>query len=128
MRTFLTIGLLILNYDDAIREGDGDREELCQKYFLVFARRVNSNNYVRLFFKLLIDNKILRPAHLAYAAKWGSSISKLVTYKVRSFNKKIIYFNLKKELCCDMSLNLFKTSDFRIYKVPEVLWATLARS
>ena len=75
----MVLALLIRGYESAIQAGDADRQENSLKFLLLFFRRSNSNNYVRLILKILVDNKIGRPAHEWYEARWNMTVSKFTS-------------------------------------------------
>ena len=57
----VSLGLLFLNYRDAIKEGDGERIMLCWKYFLPIFKATNRQNYAIEAFITLANCKVLPP-------------------------------------------------------------------
>ena len=49
----MSLGILYLNYEDTIREGDREQIVLCVKYLLPIFRASNRRNYTGEMFQLL---------------------------------------------------------------------------
>jgi len=70
----VSLGLLFLNYRDAVQEGDGERIMLCWKYFLLLFKATNRRNYAIEAFHTLANRKVL-PPRLAHQLVWSRCIN-----------------------------------------------------
>ena len=70
----VSLGLLFLNYRDAIQEGDGDRIMLCWKYFLPLFKVTNRRNYAIEAFQTLANKKLL-PPRLSHQLVWSRCVN-----------------------------------------------------
>ncbi len=67
----LSLGLLFLNFKDAIKEGDGDRVLRMWKYFLLLFRATKHTNYAKEALTLLTQCLFTLPPNLAKQIKWS---------------------------------------------------------
>ena len=70
----VSLGLLFLNYRDAIQEGDGERIMLCWKYFVLLFKATNRRNYAIEAFHTLANRKML-PPRLAHQLVWSRFVN-----------------------------------------------------
>ena len=70
----MSLGLLFLNYRDAIKEGDGQRVMLCWKYFLPIFKATNRQNYAIEAFITLANCKVLPPRQ-AHQLIWSRFVN-----------------------------------------------------
>ena len=69
-REVISLGLLYLNFKDAVREGDGGRVLLMWKYFLLVFRATGHTNYAMEALTLLTQYFVVLPPNLAEQVKW----------------------------------------------------------
>ena len=74
-REVLSLGLLLLEFVDAIREGDGSRILRCWQYFLPIFHATNRTNYSIEAFNLLAQEKFLLSPRMALQLKWSRTIN-----------------------------------------------------
>ena len=73
-RESLTFGLLLYEFEDAIKEGDGKRVERCWKVFLLIFKASNRNKYA-LEAVTLITNIQLFPPRLSQQLIWSRFVN-----------------------------------------------------
>ena len=56
-RTAMFMTLLLLAFEDAVREGDGESEELCLKFMLPVFRKTGATKYALICMLPLVYNK-----------------------------------------------------------------------
>ena len=66
----LTLGLLLQEFKDAIREGDGNRVMTVWKYFFLLFKSTGRKNYALEAFTLLVQYHFILPPALAEQLKW----------------------------------------------------------
>ena len=71
----LGLGLLLLEFNDSIREGDGDRILRCWRYFMVLFKATSHKNYAIEAFVLLAHEKFLQSPRFALQLKWSRTIN-----------------------------------------------------
>eukprot|EP00731_Ephydatia_muelleri_P006704 Em0003g952a len=71
----LSLGLLLLEFKDGIREGDGNRVLRCWKYFLLFFRATKHKNYCIEAFNLQMQYYYILPKRYAEQMLWGRFIN-----------------------------------------------------
>ena len=71
----LSLGLLYLNFKDAVREGDGERVLRMWKYFLLLFRATKHTNYAMEALTLLTQCFVTLPENLAEQIKWSRFIN-----------------------------------------------------
>ena len=71
----LTLGLVLTEFNDAVREGDGTRIIRCWRYFLLFFKASNRSNYAIEAFTLLTQFDFLLPHRLARQLAWSRTIN-----------------------------------------------------
>ena len=71
----ISLGLLFLNFKDAVREGDGDRVLRMWKYFLLLFRATGHTNYAMEALTLLLQCNVFLPPNLAEQIKWSRFIN-----------------------------------------------------
>ena len=71
----LSLGLLFLEFKDAIRHGDGDRDFIVWKYFLLLFKASKRSNYSIEAFTLLSQYHLILAPHLAEQLKWSRFIN-----------------------------------------------------
>ncbi len=74
-REVLSLGLLYLDFKDAVREGDGDRVLQTWKYFFLLFKASGRKNYAIEAFTLLSQYHITLPPNLAEQLKWSRFIN-----------------------------------------------------
>ena len=67
----ISLGLLYLNFKDAVREGDGDRVLRMWKYFLLLFRATGYTNYAMEALTLLLLCNVFLPPNLVGQIKWS---------------------------------------------------------
>ena len=71
----LSMGLIFLEFKDAIREGDGDRVLRCWKFLFLFFRASGHTNYTLEALTLLSHYYYLLPPRYAEQLKWSRFIN-----------------------------------------------------
>ena len=71
----LSLGLLLMEFKDAIREGDGLRVLRCWKYFFLFFRATNHKNYCIEALHFLMQYYYLLPRRYAEQMLWGRFVN-----------------------------------------------------
>ena len=71
----LSLGLLLLEFNDSLHEGDGDRNLRCCRYFLPLFKASNRTNYSVEAFTLLAQEKFLLSPRMAMQLKWSRTIN-----------------------------------------------------
>ena len=71
----LTLGLLLLEFNDSIRWSDGDRIFRCWRYFMVLFKSTSHKNYAIEAFVLLAQEKFLQSPRIALQLKWSRTIN-----------------------------------------------------
>lgn len=71
----LSLGLLIMDFKDAIREGDGERVLSLWKYFLLIFKASGRKNYAMEGLTLLSQYNMLLPPNLAEQVKWSRFVN-----------------------------------------------------
>ena len=71
----LSLGLLLSEFNDAIREGDGSRIVRCWRYFLLLFKANNRPNYAIEAFTLLVQFDFLLPHRLARQLAWSRTVN-----------------------------------------------------
>ena len=71
----LTLGLLYLEFVDAIREADGTRILRCWKFFLLYFKVSGRTNYSIEAFVLLAQEKYLFSPRMAMQLKWSRTVN-----------------------------------------------------
>lgn len=70
-----SIGLLLMEFIYAIKEGDGSRIIRCWKYLLPIFQATKRNNYTCEAFTLLIDVNYLLSPRMAHQRKWSRTVN-----------------------------------------------------
>ena len=71
----LTLGLFIMNFKDAVRQGDGEHVLLLWKFMLLVFKATGRKNYALEALTLLSQYYILLPPNLAEQLKWSRFIN-----------------------------------------------------
>ena len=71
----LSLGMIYLEFKDAVKEGDGTRVLRCWKYFLLFFRATGHTNYCIEAFNLLALYYCILPQRFAEQMLWGRFIN-----------------------------------------------------
>eukprot|EP00731_Ephydatia_muelleri_P020729 Em0013g456a len=71
----LSLGLLLLEFKDSIREGDGYRVLRCWKYFLLIFRATQHKNYCIEALNLLMQYYYILPQQYAEQMLWGRFVN-----------------------------------------------------
>ena len=71
----LTLGLLLMEFNDAIREGDGNRICRCWQFFLPIFKATKRKNYAIEAFVLLAQLHFLFTPRMAAQLKWSRTIN-----------------------------------------------------
>lgn len=71
----LSSGLLLMEFVDAIREGDGSRIIRCWKYFLLHFKEANRKNYSIEAFHLLAQYHFLLSPRMAMQLMWSRTVN-----------------------------------------------------
>lgn len=71
----ISLGLLYLNFKDAVKEGDGDRILIMWKYFLPIFKATGHKNYALEAMTLLTQYFVTLPPNLAAQLKWSRFIN-----------------------------------------------------
>ena len=71
----LGLGLLLEEFRDAVREGDGDRVLLVWKYFMLMFKASRRRNYAIEAFNLLVNYNFILPPYIAEQLKWSRFIN-----------------------------------------------------
>ena len=71
----LSLGLMLMEFNDAIKEGDGTRIIRCWRYFLLLFKANNRSNYAIEAFTLLVQFDFLLPHRLACQLAWSRTVN-----------------------------------------------------
>ena len=71
----LSLGMLLMEFNDSIREGDGTRILRCWRYFFLFFKASERTNYSIEAFTLLAQEKYLLSPRMAMQLKWSRTIN-----------------------------------------------------
>ena len=71
----LSLGLVLIEFNDAVREGDGTRIIRCWRYFLLLFKANRHTNYAVEAFNLLIQFYFILPHRLARQLVWSYRIA-----------------------------------------------------
>ena len=71
----LTLGLLLIEFEDAIREGDGDRICRCWQFFLLIFKATGRTNYSIEAFILLAQLNFVFSPRMAAQLKWSRTVN-----------------------------------------------------
>ena len=71
----LTMGLMLLEFKDAVREGDGERVIRCWKFLMLFFRASGHTNYTLEALNLLSHYYYLLPPRYAEQMKWNRFVN-----------------------------------------------------
>ena len=71
----LSLGLMLMEFNDAVREGDGTRIICCWRYFLLLFKANRHANYAVEAFNLLVQFDFLLPHRLARQLVWSRTIN-----------------------------------------------------
>lgn len=71
----LSLGLLLMEFNDGVREGDGNRILRCWRYFLLLFKASNRTNYSIEAFTLLAQYEYLFSPRMAMQLKWSRTIN-----------------------------------------------------
>ena len=71
----MSLGLLLMEFNDAIREGDGNRILRCWQFFLPLFKASDKTNYSIEAFTLQAQEKYLLSTRLAMQLKWSRTIN-----------------------------------------------------
>ena len=71
----LTLGLILMEFNDAIREGDGERIIRCWRYFLLLYKANGRTNYSVEAFILLAQHDFLLSPRMAMQLSWNRTIN-----------------------------------------------------
>ena len=71
----LTLGLLLLEFEDAIREGDGNRICRCWQFFLLLFKATGRKNYSIEAFTLLVQLHFFFSPRMAAQLKWSRTVN-----------------------------------------------------
>ena len=74
-REVMSLGLLFLEFKDAIREGDGDRVLFVWRYLLLLYKASRRKNYAIEALTLLSQCSFILPANLAEQVKWSRFVN-----------------------------------------------------
>ncbi len=70
-----TLGLLIFDFKDAVREGDGERLLSLWKYLFLLFKATDKRNYAIEVFTLLSQYYFLLPPNIAKQLKWSQFVN-----------------------------------------------------
>ena len=71
----LSLGLLLREFDDSVREGDGTRIIRCWRYFLLLFKANHRHKYAIEAFTLLLQFDFLLPHRLARQLAWSRTVN-----------------------------------------------------
>ena len=71
----ISLGLLLIEFTDAIREGDGTRILRCWRYFLLLFKASDRTNYSIEAFTLLAQHKYLFSPRMAMQLQWSRTVN-----------------------------------------------------
>ena len=71
----MSLGLILIEFNDAIREGDGDRICKCWQFFLPIFKSTRQKNYAIEAFTLLAQLNFLFAPRMATQLKWSHTIN-----------------------------------------------------
>lgn len=74
-RETMTLGLLLVEFEDAIKEGDGERVLQCWKFFLLIFKSARRKNYAIEAFTLLAQFHALLPPRLREQLLWSRFVN-----------------------------------------------------
>ena len=71
----LTLGLFIMNFKDAVREGDGEHILVLWKYMMLLFKATQRKNYAIEAFTVLVQVHFILPPNLSEQIKWSRFIN-----------------------------------------------------
>ena len=71
----LTMGLLVMEFEDAIHEADGFRILRCWRHLLLIYRATNRRNYSLEAFRLIAQYDLLLSPHMAQQLIWSRTVN-----------------------------------------------------
>ena len=71
----LSLGLFFLKFQDAIKQGDGDRDMIVWKYLLLLFKASKRTNYAIEALTLLAQYYLILPPRLAEQLKWSRFVN-----------------------------------------------------
>ena len=71
----LSLGLMLMEFNDAIKEGDGTQIIHCWTYFILLFKANNRSNYAIETFTLLVKFDFLLPHRLAHQLSWSCTVN-----------------------------------------------------
>ena len=75
VKEVLSLGLLLLEFNDSVSEGDGNRILRCWRYFLPLFKASDRTNYSVEAFTLLAQEKLLLSPRMVMQLKWSGTIN-----------------------------------------------------
>lgn len=114
----LGLGLLLHNFDDAVKEGDGDRIIRCWKFLLLIFKSYNHNKYALAALQLLANIKAMLTPRKAHSLIWNRTVNnkgrkgKNISLDLRM--EHIVH--LHKEMLANLGVNLNEKCALRCSK------------
>ena len=71
----LSIGMMILNFEDAVKEGDGERITRCWKFMTLIFRAYNHTKYALAGLELQLNLKALLTPFQAHSLTWNRTVN-----------------------------------------------------
>jgi len=71
----MSLGLLLMEFNDAVREGDGTRILRCWRYFLLLFKASGRTNYSVEAFTLLAQYEYMLSPRMAMQLKWSRTVN-----------------------------------------------------
>ena len=71
----LTLGMFIMNFKDAVREGDGEHILVLWKYMMLLFKATQRKNYAIEAFTILVQVHFILPPNLSEQIKWSRFIN-----------------------------------------------------
>ena len=98
----LSFGLFIANFDDAVKEGDGERILCCWKFSLLIFKAFNHNKYALASLLLQAGIKAMLTPRQAHCLTWNRTVNS------RGGNGKNISLDLRLEHLNNLTKGLLK--------------------
>lgn len=111
----LSLGMLILNFNDAVKEGDGARIVRCWKYMLLLFKGHGHNKYALAALQLIAFTQAILPPEKAHSLIWNRTVNnKGGAGKNISMDLRMEHIvNIHKEMLGNLGANLHQVPSLR---------------
>ncbi|PFX13265.1 hypothetical protein AWC38_SpisGene22668 [Stylophora pistillata] len=114
----LSLGMLIHNFNDAVKEGDGARILLCWKYMLLLFKAHGHTKYSLAALQLLANTKAMLSPEKAHSLIWNRTVNNKGSAGINiSLDLRMEHIiHLKKEMLGNLGANLHEPAAVRCSK------------